>query len=236
MPETAMFYSKIVPLDREKHKKLRLREGTDSFGFSAPTHIVPAVMEEFFPAAPHIPIVFMPTASLPVPVFIMGLRVGKNALVDANGKWLGDYIPAYVRRYPFIIGEAEGREPMACIDEDSDLLGKVKGEPLFDAKGQETPILIERLKLMNFFFQAAKRNEAFVKALADLSLFQTVNINARFETGESRSLQGVLTVDAKKLEALSAEAFQSLRKQGFVPAIYAHLASLGGIDRIRRLS
>lgn len=77
----------------------------------------PAVIDEFVVASRHLPIVFVPTASKPTPVFLLGAQPGENRHVDPAGAWTGGYVPAYVRRYPFIIGDNAGAEPLVCIDE-----------------------------------------------------------------------------------------------------------------------
>ena len=42
-----------------------------------------------------------------VPVAILGLRGAANQFVNSEGAWReGKYIPAYVRRYPFILMES----------------------------------------------------------------------------------------------------------------------------------
>jgi hypothetical protein len=110
------------------------------------------------------------------------------------------------------------------------------GERMFTDEGEERPVLVERIRLMNEFFLAAKRGEQLVKTLIDLNLLRTVTIDAKFESGETLALHGMLTVDPGRLEQLSDEDFLRLRKEKLLQPIYAHLSSLSGIDAIRKLS
>ena len=134
----------------------------------------------------------MPTAEGPAACFLVGLRSGVNACVDTDGKWRGDYVPAYLRRHPFILGEVEGSDPLVCVDQKfvSD-----SGEALFDGEGKESPILLDFIRLTNEYFASSKRTENFAKTLQKLNLLRSVNIDAKFESGETLALYGCLTIE-----------------------------------------
>ncbi len=68
-------------------------------------------MVEFAVAARHYPIVFSNSAPH-LPVTVCGLQTGSNAFVGNDNRWTqGCYVPAYVRRYPFILMEnAEAKQ------------------------------------------------------------------------------------------------------------------------------
>jgi hypothetical protein len=234
--DSVIFYGNIIPLDRDNHRDVSLDVAEDRFGFAGNSHIVPAVFDEFIAAAPHVPIVFLPGVNAPVAVFLVGLRSGKNALVGSEGRWLGNYIPAYLRRYPLMFGEIEGRDPITCIDSAYALPDGKDGERMFTPEGAERPALVERIALMNEFFLAAKRGEAAVATLVQLDLLRPVTIDAKFESGESLALHGMLTVDVGRLNELSGDDFLRLRSEGLLQPIYAHLMSLNAIDAIRKLS
>lgn len=231
MGQDVLFYDRIVPLDRRGHRDARLDPGADRFAFARGSHVVPAVVDELVVGGRSMPIVFVPGSAVPSPVFLVGLRANRNALIGENGSWSGDYVPAFLRRYPLIYGEVDGAEPIACIDPTNIA---PTGEPLFNDDGTETPFLAERLRLMNDYFAAAKRTEPFVARLVALSLLRPVTIDASFRGGDVASLHGLLTIDATRLEALPDADFLALRADGFLPAIYAALASLGTLDALRR--
>jgi hypothetical protein len=236
LPDSILFYSDIVPINRDAHRDLRFPTDETRFGFSARTHIVPALFEEFIAGSAHLPILFLPGTGAPTPVFLVGMRIGRNALLDADGRWRGQYVPAYVRRYPLILGEVEGQDPLACIDAGFVAGEHADGERVFGEGGEDTPLLLERIGLMNEVFRAGKRSEELSSMLLDLSLFRAVTIDARFENGETTALHGMLTVDGEKLDTLSDGDFLRLRKEGALPFVYAHLASLGQVEAIRRMS
>ena len=88
MVENPLFYQNIVPLDRARHRDLRLVRDNKPVAFAMTSHIIPAVVDEFVAAARFLPILFIPAAPHPSPVFLVGTRTGQNLLVDALS--LGD--------------------------------------------------------------------------------------------------------------------------------------------------
>jgi hypothetical protein len=223
MIDKPLFYQSIVPLNRERHRRLRLDQEGPQFAFAAKTHVIPAVIDEFAAASRRLPIVFLPASPLPTSVFLVGLRPGENVFVDAKGKWTDGYIPAFVRRYPFMLGEIEQGGPVACIDEQFANFDKDKGERLFADDGAETPFLKGRIQLINDYFAAAQRTDVLLKALSDLQLLRPVTIESKLPLGSSAILHGFLTIDETKLNALTNEDFLRLRQEGLLLAIYAHL-------------
>ena len=231
MSDIPMFYRKIVPLNRDNHRDLRLDIGADRFAFAAGANVVPALAEEFVAAAHHLPIVFVPGTAQPSAVFLVGFRPGENRFVDADGRWTGGYIPAFVRRYPFIVGEVAGAESVVCIDEPYCEQACADGEPLF-AEGVDTPVLQASIKLMNDYFAAAKRTEALIASLLKLDLFRAVTIDVR-APHDARTLHGMLVVDMEKLHKLPDADFLALRTDGHLAAIFAHAGSLAEIVRLQ---
>src|SRR6516164_2928685 len=127
-----IFYSRPRPLDATGDRGLSLQPVTD-FGFARATNSVLLGAAEYPRAMRSYPIVF--TSSEPrVAVAVLGLEGNENLFVGADGKWRhGDYIPAYVRRYPFIFLEQPGRSELTlCVDEASGLLTQSGEYPLFD--------------------------------------------------------------------------------------------------------
>ena len=237
MAESPLFYQNIVPLDRARHRDLRLVRDEKPFVFATTSHVIPAVVDEFAAAARFLPIVFIPAAPHPSPVFLVGTRAGQNLYVDSGGKWIDPYVPAFVRRYPFMLGTPEGASPVICIDDKYEgLRQRGDGERLFAEDGADTPLLQEYARLTETYFAAARRTETFLETLSALQLLRSVTIEIRSDTGGSTALHGFLTIDENRLNALPDADFLKLRAEGFLPAIYAHFFSLTAVDRLRQLS
>ena len=229
MSQQPLFYRSIVPLNREAHARKRIRTHPGMFGFAANNHLIPAVIDEFAAACRHLPVLFLPAGAAPTPVFLVGVRSGHNILVGADGRWEGAYIPAFVRRYPFILGEVEGSDPVVCLDEGSELVNEADGEPLFEDT-KETGFLNDRIALLRNYVDAAKRTEAASRILQEMDLFTTITIDFKQGDVSSTSIHGLLAIDEQKLLQLADEQVARLHRERMLAPIYAHLLSLGSIE------
>jgi len=127
-----MFYTSPRPLDKVRDARLRLSK-PDHYRFAAKTNAIPLLLEEFPMAAAYYPIVFAAGPS-PIPAAVVGLCNDSNLYLDAEGRWRnGAYLPAYVRRYPFILmDDPDAQQFVLCIDEASETLGLEGEHPLFE--------------------------------------------------------------------------------------------------------
>jgi hypothetical protein len=233
MATQPMLYRSIVALNRDAHRNLKFDQADQPYAFASKTHLIPAVVDEFARAQRHLPILFVPGSPQPAPVFLVGFRPGHNAFVDARGRWRGDYIPAFARRYPFMLGETPEGGSLACIDDTCSSLNKTRGDPLFAEDGSESAFLQQKIRLITDYFAAAKRTDLFTRALNDLKLLQPVTIEATAPEGASTALHGLSVIGEARLNELPAEDIAGLRSQGFLAPIYAHLFSLDSMDALR---
>jgi hypothetical protein len=228
-----MFYNTVVALNRDVHREFRIDDSAHPYAFASASHVIPAVVDEFAAAARHVPILFVPGTPAPSAVFLVGVRPGHNDLVDPEGNWRAGYVPAFLRRYPFMLGETPQGGALACIDDRYVAFNKASGQPLFREDGSDSPFLQQKIQLINDYFAAAKRTDVFMRSLQDLQLLRTVTIEARAPEGVSSAMHGLLVVNEARLNELPADDFMDLRRQGFLAAIYAHLLSLKSIDSLR---
>lgn len=100
-------YNEVVALCGDRHRLLGLT-GPMSFNFAAHATTIPLGVSEFAIAATCFPIVFAVNEH-PMPLAVVGLRDGENLFVDDQGRWTGDnYVPGWLRRYPFIATSLTG--------------------------------------------------------------------------------------------------------------------------------
>jgi hypothetical protein len=112
-----LFYQRVVALDGNLHSKLKLSAQPD-LKFSARSPVVPLLCVEFTEAAREYPIAFLRGANNAwVPVALTGAPDGDNVYMDAHGRWNARYVPAYVRRYPFVVAQLAPEQLTVCIDE-----------------------------------------------------------------------------------------------------------------------
>jgi len=108
---TLLFYQRPVPLNADVHRNARLGPSDGNFTFCAKTNSIPLAAVEFFDAAREYPVAFTGTPGGQFfPIALVGVRQNENLFVGADGRWQGRYVPAFVRRYPFVLAEKQSAE------------------------------------------------------------------------------------------------------------------------------
>jgi hypothetical protein len=232
-----LFYSKPEPLTRELHGGLGVNRLEKPYAFAASAHIVPLNVTEFGPAALTGPIIFVGDQRMPCAV--LGLNAGQNLFVKSDGTYEnGVYIPAYIRRYPFVFANDQNAQQLIlCIDRSAALIGEGAEIPFFDEKGEPTEYTKNCMQFCNDFEVERRRTEGFVQLLKTLDLlekkeatFQPVNPDGT--PGEKQVIAEYFGVSEERMKALTGDQLIELRDNGALPQIYAHLVSLVGWDRM----
>lgn len=220
-----LFYENPVALHPQTLAGAALADPLD-YGFASGTNVIPISLNEIALAAQTYPVAFTVEGGVR-PVAMVGVRDDENLFVDARGSWAANaYIPAYVRRYPFILGEQPGGEFVTlCIDNCPGVLVREgAGKPLF--QGEEPTRLV---KTAFEFCQSYRAMEAatspFVEALIAHDLLDTRVANIAMPDGGEIQLAGFATIDESRLRALPDDVFLEFRRQGWLKAIYAQLQS-----------
>ena len=241
-----LFYEHPVPLNRSEHKDLRLK-GVPNLKFAMKTHSVPLTGAEFAIAARDLLIVFAGNDPAETgPIALLGLRQDENLFVDAEGHWEeGTYIPAFVRRYPFVLAEkpvaADGTPPgdelTVFLDEQYEGFGKTEGERLFKDDGTDSELLTNAVKFLGEFQQNVGRTRWFMEQLVKHDLLEPRNVRLQKEgkdgaQGHSINLNGLYVVSEEKMRALDEKTTVEFAREGVFGWIYAHLLSLSNVDRL----
>jgi hypothetical protein len=236
-----LFYNTPEPLNSEKHAKLGLKNIGKPFGFAKTGHIVPVTLGEFGLAAMSYPIIFAGPEHTPLAV--MGLKAGQNLFVTEDGGFEeGFYLPAYIRRYPFVLaGDDEQKQLIVCIDVSSPLLGENTETPLFDDKGVATEYTKNAIKFCEDFEGERVRTAQWIEMLRGLDIFETKQaaftpMAADGSTGQPILIAEYQAISEEKVNALSDEKLLELQKNGALGFIYAHLLSLLAWDRLIALA
>ncbi len=231
-----LFYEKPEPVSIEAHGTLGVDPVDKPYGFVAGTNLVPLTVTEFAPAALSYPVIFIGDNKMPVSV--MALRGGENLFVSEAGEFRPEaYIPAYVRRYPFVFANDDAQKRLIlCIDRTAAFIKEGGATPLF-VDGKPSPYVEQAMEFCNNFEQERQRTDAFVKLLTDLDLFDTREalFTPRNPDGTAAAPQKIaeyFAVSEDKLKALPVEKLAQLRDNGALGQIYAHLVSLLGWDRL----
>ncbi len=227
---TMMFYERLAPLNRDAHGRLRAKLG--SAAFAARANSVPLLVTEMAAASRSYPILFVDIgADQLFPVAMLGLSAGENLFVDEEGAWqAGVYIPAFVRRYPFVLAS----DMTVLIDEDYAGWSESEGEPLFNEDGSNSPALEQTLAFLRSFQDEVAHSQAFIASLREHELLKSANIAVPPPDAEGFTIEGLMLVDAEKLAALSDEAVLGLFRSGALQQIHAHLSSLEGLQSLEQ--
>jgi len=232
-----LLYERPEPLDARRHGNLGLIKSDKPFSFVAKQHFVPLHVGEFGPASINYPIIFAGEARAPLAV--VGMTAGENLFVGEDGGYRpGVYVPAFIRRYPFVGALDEVAQKMVvCIDRASSLWIEGGGDvPLFE-NGQPTEFTKSCIDFCGQFDVDRRQTELFVKMLTDLDLFETRQTTFTPRTpdgvaGEPQLVAEFFGVSEDRLKALPTEKLLELRDNGGLGQIYAHLISLFCWDRL----
>jgi len=229
---TLLLYKEIKALNRDEHKTLKLA-GLNNSEFAASTHLVPLAGLEFFQASRHYPIVFIGEGEGAMPIALLGLKEGHNGYVGADQQWAENtYIPAFVRRYPFVLAQDGAENFTVCFDSAYPGWNEEEGRELFTAEGQNSEFLEEMIQFLQNFTAEMERTRRFVAKLNELELLAPRTLKLNHTSGESFVLSDFLAVDEEKFLALGDEQIVELHRAGFLGWIYAHLISLGNANQL----
>lgn len=222
-----LFYNKVEPLTAQAHGDLKVNEATGDVSFAKNANSLMLTAVEFPQAAHHYPVVFGSKELGAIPFVVTGHSGGENTFVNKNGKWREDvYIPAYVRRYPFILIEnAEDQSLSLAVDPTSKMLDKKKGKPLFE-DGEGSKIAKGIMDLCVAYHREYLKTKEICKQIEATSILVERAAEVKLPDDTTARVTGFRVVDEKTFNALSDEDFLKLRKTGALTMIYCHLWSM----------
>jgi hypothetical protein len=228
-PQLPLFYNGLEPLSSELHPNHRVRQ-QQTAPFLVGQHAIPLTVEEFPLVQRFMPIVF--TASdQPIPIALMGLNEGVNVFIDAEGTLTEEnfYVPAYIRRYPFMLARLrpEATELSLCFDPTCPMVGAFEdGDRLFEGK-EPSDITKNILQFNESFEQAGQKTQQFMNELAELDLLEDGEVSIQQEgVAQPFVYRGFRMVNEKKLQDLRGDQLRKISQNGMLPLLYAHLFSL----------
>ncbi len=228
MTNQLLYYERAVPVSAQRHQDWSLTARTD-YEFAGRSNSVPLAAAEFAAAAVDYAIVFTGSDQAVQPVVILGLKRDENLYLDEKYKWNASYIPAYVRRYPFVFSKSEdGGKFTLCIDEEyAGWNQEGPGKPLFDSKGEGTDFLNIMFRFVTNYQRQFDATLAFCRKLKELDLLKPMTARFNLPSGEKAQLTGFMAIDRDKLKALPGDTLAELSKTGALELMYVHLQSMG---------
>jgi hypothetical protein len=234
MSTQLLIYENVVPLSKERHAKCSVEVGTD-YAYTRKLNSLPLLATEFVQTAREFPIVFRVADNAIQPVVILGMKAEENLFIKADGQWAADYVPAFLRRYPFVFARSEdGKTFTLCIDESfTGFNTDGRGERLLTDDGQPTPYVNNVLKFLKTFETEHARTQAFCKRLDEFELLEPQNAVWTGNKGEKAALTGFHCVSREKMKAIPPKVLSSMIGTGELDLIYAHFLSLQNFNQFK---
>lgn len=231
-------YRQPVLLDSAAHRGHRVA-ALDDFSIAAGLHAVFVTATEFPQAALDLPIVFVRRGGADAvgqpqvaPVALLGLTAGENLHVEGR-RWTARYVPAFIRRYPFMPATLPGSASHGLlVDGGWAGFSETAGEPLFEADGRAAPALQRAIRFVELFEAETQRTAVFCERLNTLGLLKDMKADAVLPNGQALSVDGFLAIDEEKLNGLPDAVVIELHRNGMLMLAQMHLLSLSNIRHL----
>ena len=226
-----LFYQNLIPLSSEVHADWGLNERTE-LNFAKATHAIPITVDEFVMAQRHYPIVFTEGAE-GVPLALVGLKEGQNLFIDDRGFWAENtYVPAYVRRHPFMLARLTADSDVLSLvfDDQAGIVAADAANKLFDADKQTTETTKSIMSFCEQFEQAIARTKSFMEELNKLDLLMEGQAQIQNPgMDQPATFAGFRMIDEKKLQNIRGDQARKMVQNGMLGLVYAHLFSLSNM-------
>ena len=224
-----LLYRGLEPLNSGQHSKMKLKR-SQTIPEVGQIHAIPVTIDEFMHAQRNYPIIFS-AGENPVPLALMGLNEGVNTFIDSDGKPLDEsaYMPAYLRRYPFMLAKLrpDSDELSLCFDPTGGSVAEDGDEALFDGD-QPSELTRNILAFCEQFETAGQRTHAFMEEVLKLDLLMEGEVSVQPEGVEQPFLyRGFRMVDEEKLRNMRGDELRRLNQNGILTLLFAHMFSLG---------
>jgi hypothetical protein len=157
----------------------------------------------------------------------VGVRDNENLFLEKDGRWREDaYVPAYVRRYPFIFSQVPNSDRLLlCVDEAADHFEQDSSQPFF-VDGKPSENLQRALKFNEMFHAQLDQTREFGEWLEQNGMLEEKMARAEMAGGQIYTLRGFRLINAEKLNLLTDAQILELHKKGWLPLLHFHFQSL----------
>ncbi len=224
-------YQNLVVLDKTKHKDLKINPLTDLY-FAKQSKFLPVTAQESAQIGSTFPIVFTGDET-PSLICVISLGAGNLAINDDN-KWITNYVPTHLRKYPFAIaGTKENPEQkIILIDEPSPLFSKTEGKALFNENGEQTETLNHAINFLSTHENQIKITANVAKIISESGILEEREISIGEGDEKKVLVDGFKVVNKDKLNRLSDAVLAEWVRKGIISLIDAHLKSLDNIQTL----
>jgi hypothetical protein len=227
-------YTNIELINTITHKDSAIK-AYDSFSYAKEMINAPITVAEFYECCKDYPIVFVKDAENNWSASAMlGYEEKKNLFINDAGEWEKlRYVPASIRRYPFIYVAQENNQLSLGMESDAKSEAEAdKERKLFDADGKASEFLNGVLGFMNQFQNDAVLTANFIKQLEEWELLEERTAQIMTPDQKNYQINGFYTINEEKLQHLSKKKKQDICDKDAYPLITAHLISLSNVQRM----
>lgn len=236
MTKQLQFYEKVAPISAQRHRTWCI-EKRAGYAYASQSNAVPLTAAEFEMAALEYTIVFLGSEDTTTPVALLGLNAEENLYLEDGHRWRARYIPAFVRRYPFVFSRGDdGNTYTLCVDENFEGCNQEgRGQALFDVSGVGTDYLNAMMQFLTSYQQQIALTNAFCEKLKQLELLEEMTATFQLPNSDKAQVKGFMAVDKAKLLQLPGDTLAELARSGALELIYAHLLSMRNFAELLKL-
>jgi hypothetical protein len=234
MSKQLMIYESAVPITPARHARHSVDVGSN-YAFSAGVNAVPLMAVEILRAATEYAIVFTGEGDSVMPAVVLGVKGDQNLYLGPDGHWTAKYVPAFLRRYPFVFATSADQKTLTlCIDEAYPGLNtEGRGQRLFADNGQPTPYVQHVLTFLKEYQNHFQRTQTIGRRLKEWELLEPMTARVTTPSGGKLSLTGFQAVSRAKLRELDPEKLSQLAKTDELELLYLHLYSMRNFNDVK---
>lgn len=230
-------YENVEIINRIEHATISVK-AINTYDYAKNMISAPITITEFYESCKDYPIVFSKEFSTGewMASIILGFKENNNLFINEEGIWEKNrYIPASIRRYPFILIK-EDNDNLAIAIESQYKSEDEKDEErkLFNIDGENTSYLDGVIEFLTQFQNDVNITREFIKQMEDLELLEEKTLTITKDS-EQYNLNGFYIINEEKLNHLSKKKKDILYDKNLVPFITVHLISLSNINKLINL-
>jgi len=233
MTKQMLIYETPIPVSSARHADASF-DPSKNYAFTASINAVPLMAVEFQRAAAEFAIVFAQVGADILPAAVLGVRGEQNLYLSEDAQWRAKYVPAFIRRYPFVFASSEDQQTLTlCIDETCPGFNREgRGQRLFGDDGKPSAYVEQVMKFLQEYQSHFERTRVFCRQLKDLSLLEPMQATVTTPTGTKQGLGGFLGVKRERLRDLDGETLSKLARTDELELLYLHLHSLRNFNEV----
>jgi hypothetical protein len=234
MSKQLLIYKSAVPISVANHKAYAV-EQVGGYSFTAGINAVPLAAVEFLAAAAEYVIVFTINGEEVTPAAVLGIKNDENLYLSDDGNWKAKYVPAFLRRYPFVFASSPDSKTLTlCVDESyAGVNQEGRGHKFFNDDGTATPYVDNVLKFLKDYQAQYERTRVFCKRIKELGLLEPMQAQVTTPAGGKTTLSGFYAVSRAKLRALPTDALSTMAKNDELELLYLHLSSMRNFEELK---